>query len=188
METKFFRNQTELREWFAGNHDKLSEAWIGYYKKNTEKESIGWDDSVEVAICFGWIDGIRKSIDTESYKIRFTPRNPRSNWSHKNIRTAEKMIREGRMTPAGMEAFRNRQEANSAADSFEKENAGFSKPFESDFKKNKKAWAFFISQAAYYRRVTARWVMSAKQEKTRIKRMKTLIEDSENQVRIKAMR
>jgi len=188
MGTIFFRNRTELREWFAGNHDKISEAWIGYYKKNTGKESIGWEDSVEVAICFGWIDGIRKSIDPESYKIRFTPRNPRSTWSHKNIRTAEKMIREGQMTPAGRETFRNRQEAKSGVDSFEQENAGFSKPFENAFKENKKAWAFFNSQAAYYQRVTIRWVMSAKQEKTRIKRMKTLIEDSENQVRIKPMR
>jgi uncharacterized protein YdeI (YjbR/CyaY-like superfamily) len=188
MALQFFGTQAELRKWFDRNHDKISEIWIGYYKRSTGKESITWDESVEVAICFGWIDGIRKSIDGEAYKIRFTPRNPSSIWSVKNIRTAEKMIREGLMTPVGMELFNKRKAKRSGVYSFEQEEVAFSKTYESAFRRNKKAWSFFVSEAAYYRRTVIHWVMSAKQEKTRTKRLETLISDSENQLRIKPMR
>lgn len=188
MEVQFFKNQSALRSWFEKNHNNLREAWIGYYKRSTGKESINWDESVEEAICFGWIDGIRKSIDGETYKIRFTPRNPGSNWSLKNIKTAEIMIRKGRMTSAGLESFKKRQDRRSGVYSYEQEEVSFSESFEQTFRSRQKAWTFFTSQPAYYRRVTIRWVMSAKQEETRLRRLKILITDSENQVRIKPMR
>jgi uncharacterized protein YdeI (YjbR/CyaY-like superfamily) len=188
MEPKFFRTQAECREWFEKNHDIAGEAWIGYYKRSTGKESITWEQSVEVAICFGWIDGIRKSIDEQCYKIRFTPRKSRSIWSLKNINTAEKMIKEGLMLPPGKEAYKKRQDKKSGVYSFEQEKVAFSKFFESSFRKNKRAWEFFKSQAPYYQRTAIHWVMSAKKAATRNSRLYSLITDSANQVRIKPLR
>jgi uncharacterized protein YdeI (YjbR/CyaY-like superfamily) len=184
----FFRNQSALREWFMGNYDKTGEAWIGYYKRSTGRESVTWEESVEVAICFGWIDGIRKSIDDSSYKNRFTPRRPGSNWSLKNIATAEKMIREKLMMPAGEEAFKKRKADKSGIYSYEQEKAAFSRDYEKIFRKNRKAWEYFSAEAPHYRKIAIRWVMSARQEKTRIRRLETLILDSENGFRIKPMR
>jgi uncharacterized protein YdeI (YjbR/CyaY-like superfamily) len=184
----FFRNQVALREWFVENSDKTREAWIGYYKRSTGKESITWEESVEEAICFGWIDGIRKSIDDSSYKIRFTPRKPGSYWSLKNITTAERKIREGMMMPSGEKAFKRRNDEKSGIYSYEQEKAAFNKNYESIFRKNNKAWKYFSAEASYYRKIAIRWVMSAKQEKTRVSRLEILILDSENGVRIKPMR
>jgi uncharacterized protein YdeI (YjbR/CyaY-like superfamily) len=188
MEPQFFKNKGELRKWFENNHDSIDVLWVGYYKKSTRKESITWDQSVEVAICFGWIDGIRKSIDDQCYKIRFTPRNPRSSWSHKNTKTAEEMIKKGRMLAPGMKAFEHRREDTTGIYSYEQEMVDFNKEFETTFRKNQKAWLFFNSQPAYYRKITIRWVMSAKQDKTRRNRLETLISDSENQLKIKPLR
>lgn len=187
-EPVFFNTQSELRNWFQENHRNLKEVWIGYHKVSSGKESITWEESVEEAICFGWIDGIRKSVDSLRYKIRFTPRNPKSIWSLKNIDTAEKMIREGRMESAGLEAFRKRKDEKSGIYSFEQEKTAFSKDYEKSFRQNKKAWEYFSGEAPYYRKVAIHWVMSAKQEKTRKSRLETLIQDSKNRMRIKPMR
>ena len=184
----FFRNQAALREWFLENSDKIREAWIGYYKRSTGIESITWEESVEEAICFGWIDGIRKSIDDSSYKIRFTPRNPVSFWSQKNIATAERKIREGKMMPSGEKLYKGRKDDKSGVYSYEQEKADFNSIYESIFRKNKKAWDYFSAEAPYYRKMAIRWVMNAKQEKTRVSRLENLIQDSENGVRIKGMR
>ena len=188
MEVLFFKNPSELKFWFAQNHDKFSEVWVGYYKKGTNKASITWDESVEEAICYGWIDGIRKSIDKESYKIRFTPRKKSSIWSLKNIKTVEKLIKENRMESTGLKAFELRKEEKSGIYAFEQKKIAFSKEFEKVFKQNSKAWKFFTDQPPYYKKTATHWVMSAKQEKTRIKRMEALIQDSENQFKIKQLR
>lgn len=113
MKPKFFKSKEELRIWFSSNHEKLDESWIGYFKKSSNKPSITWDESVAVALCFGWIDGIRKSINEECYKIRFTPRRPNSNWSPKNIKTVNELIEKELMHPAGIRAFEIRKPESS---------------------------------------------------------------------------
>lgn len=188
MEPQFFKTKGELRKWFENNHDGIDVLWVGYYKKSTQKESITWDQSVEVAICFGWIDGIRKSIDDQCYKIRFTPRKPRSSWSLKNTKTAREMIKKGLMQTPGMEAFELRREDKTGTYSYEQEIVDFNMSFETIFKRNKKAWLFFNSQPAYYRKITIHWVMSAKLDKTRRNRLETLISDSGNHQKIKPLR
>ena len=185
---KFFKTQQDLRNWFEENHDKSDELWVCYYKKSTGKESIDWDQSVEEALCFGWIDGIRKSIDKDSFKIRFTPRRPNSNWSLKNIKTVEMLKEKGLIKPAGLKAFELRKESKSGVYSFEQEQSEFSKKYLSILKSNNDAWTFFSSQPPYYQKAVKHWVMSAKQEKTRLKRLNELIDDSVNGRKIKPMR
>ncbi len=188
MEVAFFKKQTELRKWFEVNHDQLTEVWIGYFKKSTKIESITWEESVEEALCFGWIDGIRKSIDEKSYKIRFTPRKPTSNWSLKNIKTIDRLIECGLVNPLGLKAYEMRKDKNSGVYSFEQQKIEFSKEFNQILKGNIKAAEFFFNQAPYYQRMATHWVMSAKQEKTRLKRLNQLIEDCINGVKIKSLR
>ena len=184
----FFKTTDDFKDWLAQNYNKAQEIWVGYYKKSIKKESISWEESVEAAITFGWIDGIRKSINDESYTIRFTPRKPDSNWSLKNIKTAQILIENEIMQPSGLKAFKNRKPEKSGIYSFERSKTAFSEEFISIFQNNIKAWSFFKTQAPYYKKVTTHWVMSAKQEKTRQKRLNELITDSENQQKIKAMR
>jgi uncharacterized protein YdeI (YjbR/CyaY-like superfamily) len=179
MEALYFRSPPEMRKWLEKNHSKATELIAGYYKKASGKESITWEESVEEAICFGWIDGIRRSVDEERYTNRFTPRKATSNWSLKNIATAEALIRNGKMQPAGLAAFQKRKEEKSGIYSFEKEALELTVEFIDLFKQNKKAWEFYSSQAPSYRKTAVYWVMSAKQEKTRRKRLQDLIEASE---------
>jgi len=179
MHPKFFKTQKELRKWFEKNHNKKDEMWIGYFKIATGKQSITWSESVDEAICFGWIDGIRKSINDESYMIRFTPRKPRSNWSAVNIEKVKKLSRLGLMKPEGIEAYGRRKEHKSKIYSYEQKDVQLDKSFDEKFKKNKKAWQFFTKKLApSYRKISIRWVMSAKQEKTRLKRLDILIASS----------
>ena len=188
MKLHFFHTASELGKWFSLNHDRSDELWVGYYKRSTGKETLTWNESVEEALCYGWIDGIRMSVDESSYTIRFTPRRAKSTWSLKNISTAEKLIREGRMRPAGLEAFNQRKEDRSGIYSFEQEQISLSDELEAILKGNSEAWKFFISQAPGYRKTAIHWIMSAKQEKTRTKRLKDLINDSENHIRVKPLR
>ncbi|KUG25125.1 hypothetical protein ASZ90_005056 [hydrocarbon metagenome] len=179
MHPKFFKTQKDLRSWFEKNHKKIDEMWIGYYKKATGKQSITWSESVDEAICFGWIDGIRKSINDESYMIRFTPRKPKSNWSAVNIEKVKNLTKLGLMKPEGIEAYGRRQEHKSKIYSYEQKVVQLDKSLEGKFKKNKKAWQFFTKKLApSYRKISIRWVMSAKQEKTRLKRLDILIASS----------
>ncbi len=177
-----------MRGWLAKNHDKLTEQWIGFYKKGTGKPSITWPESVDEALCFGWIDGIRKTIDEESYKIRFTPRKPRSIWSAVNIKRANELIELGLMTASGLAEFEKRDDARSRVYSYERKTAEFDHASLAKFKKNKKAWNFFESQPPYYRRAVIHWVISAKQAATREKRLATLIADSAAGLRIAQLR
>jgi uncharacterized protein YdeI (YjbR/CyaY-like superfamily) len=188
MNPEFFENQSDLRKWFEENHEKLKEVWIGYYKKSTGIPSISWPQSVDEALCFGWIDGIRKSIDDRSYAIRFTPRKLKSIWSNINIKKVEELQKLGLMKPAGLAIFEKRELKNSGIYSFEKESDKLDENYEKIFRNNAKAWTFFVSQVPSYRKPAINWVISAKQEQTRLKRLNILISDSENSFKIKPLR
>jgi len=176
---RFFKTAAALRKWLEKNHDKLDEQWVGFYKVGTGKASINWQQSVDEALCFGWIDGLRKKVDEEAYKIRFTPRRKRSVWSAKNIASANELIAAGRMRPPGLRAFKERTEDKSGAGSNEqKEKLALGPEYEKLFKKNRAAWAYYQEQAPWYRRTSARWVMAAKKEETRWRRLGQLIEHS----------
>lgn len=174
----FFATPDEWRSWLAENHEQAQEVWVGYYKTNSGKPSLTWSQSVDEALCFGWIDGVRYSIDEISYKIRFTPRRPGSNWSAVNIKKVEEMIARGRMTPAGLKAYEARKPDKSGVYSYEQARPQLDPAYEEELRGNAAAWEFFQSQPAWYRRTAGHWVMEAKREETRRKRLATLIEDS----------
>ena len=180
----FFNNSSEFREWLIKNHQTENEILVGYYKVKTQKPSMTWSESVDEAICFGWIDGIRKSVDEESYTIRFTPRNPKSNWSAVNIKKMEEMVRLGKMTPAGMAAFEKRKEDKSVVYSYENRPEKLDPVFENKFREKIEAWNFFSEQAPSYKKTVFYWIMSAKQESTRLSRLDKLIAASESGKRI----
>ncbi len=167
----FFKSQIEFRRWLARNHDRLQEVWVGFYKKGASKKGITYQEALDEALCFGWIDGIRKNVDAEGYTNRFTPRKPRSNWSDVNIRRAKELIALGRMKPVGLRVFRQAMESLKRRPRVpEKLNA----PRIRELKKNRKAWEFFRSQSASYQRLLSMWIMSAKKEETRDKRFRIL--------------
>jgi uncharacterized protein YdeI (YjbR/CyaY-like superfamily) len=175
---EFFKSPSAFGKWLEAHHASSKELWVGFYKKDSRKPSITWPESVDEALCFGWIDGIRKSIDEESYMIRFTPRKPSSVWSSVNIGNVDKLIKDNRMRPAGMKAFEARKENRSGIYAYEQRSAELVEPYQAKFKRNKAAWKFFQSQPAWYRKVANWWVVSAKREETRLKRLDQLIEDS----------
>ncbi len=177
----FFANPSEFHAWLEKNHDKASEIWVGFHKKSLGKPGITMLESVDEALCFGWIDSVRRSINDTSYANRFTQRKTRSTWSAINIKRAKELITLGRMQPTGLKAFERRTDERSSIYSYEqRQSAKLSGDFEKRFRANKKAWNFFHSQAPWYQRVAAFWVQGAKREETRLKRLAKLIEDSEN--------
>ena len=178
MKPKFFKTPSDFRNWFAAHHAFESELWVGFYKKDSGKASITWPQSVDEALCFGWIDGIRKSIDEVSYKIRFTPRKPRSIWSAVNIKRAGELAEQGLMQSGGLKAFAARQENRSGIYSYEQRSAELPDQYAKQLKKNAAAWKFFHAQPPSYRKAANWWVVSAKKEETRLKRLDRLIEDS----------
>jgi uncharacterized protein YdeI (YjbR/CyaY-like superfamily) len=178
LNPKFFKTPSAFRKWLAANHAKSRELWVGFYKKSSGKPSITWPESVDEALCFGWIDGLRKSIDDESYKIRFSPRKPRSTWSAVNIRNVQGLIKQNQMQPAGLKAFELRKENRSGIYSYEQRSAELVEPYAGRLKQNKAAWKFFQSQPAWYRRQMNWWIVSAKKDETRIKRLDKLIKGS----------
>lgn len=181
---KFFKSQSELHKWLEKNHNKYEEIFVGFYKVASKKKSITYSQALDEALCFGWIDGVRKNIDEVSYQIRFTPRKKVSKWSNVNINHADRLIKAGLMQPSGMEAFKQHKKGNRIKYSYEEKIEELSDSYKMRFKANKKAWEFFQQQAPYYKRVASFWVMSAKKEETRERRLKVLIEDSGNQKRI----
>ncbi len=178
MKVTSFRSPSDLRKWFEKHHLTAGELRVGYYKKSSGKPSITWPESVDEALCFGWIDGIRNSIDDISYTIRFTPRKPGSTWSAVNTRRARKLKADGLMRPAGLQAFQRRKENKSGIYSYEQRSDKFDEPYASKLKRNKAAWVFFQSRPPLYRKGAIWWVVSAKKEETRLKRLEKLIEDS----------
>lgn len=184
----FFKSPADFRSWLKKHHDKKDVQWVGYYKVATNKPSMRWEESVREALCYGWIDGLRKSIDEESYKIRFTPRRPDSHWSKKNLRMVKELIEEGRMRPPGMKAYKKRKEKKTGKASYESKTKTLSKEYRHKLKTNPKAWKFFQDLAPGYTKTSVHWVMSAKQEKTRQKRFKILIDSCEQGKKIPPLR
>jgi len=176
MKPIFFDSASSFRNWLEANHQTETEVLVGYYKVGTKKPSMTWSESVDEALCFGWIDGIRKSIDSESYCNRFTPRNSKSNWSAINIKKVEELIRLGKMTPAGLAAFEKRREDRSEVYSYENKPEQLSPELEEQFRGNKEAWEFFSRQSTSYKKTVMFYVMSAKQEATRFSRLDKLIQ------------
>lgn len=184
MKPTFFASPLHFRKWLEQNHKKETELFVGFYKVGTTKACMTWSQSVDQALCFGWIDGVRKSIDQESYCIRFTPRRSTSIWSAINIKKIEELSKAGLMKPEGQKAFSLRSENKSKIYSHEKEPSVLDKNFEKEFKKNKIAWKFFESQAPSYKKVMIHWIMTAKQEKTRASRLEKTIKLSEQEKRM----
>ena len=175
----FFEQPDDFRKWLEENHDSQSELWVGYYKKASGVRSVNWPKSVDQALCFGWIDGIRKSIDETRYKIRFTPRKSRSHWSHVNIKKVEDLKKLGLMQPSGLKAFKKREEKRSRKASYEQKNVVLERKYENLFKANKSAWNYFTTQSPTYQKQTIWWIMSARKEETRMSRLDILIKSSE---------
>ena len=185
MTPTFFATQDEFRKWLQKNHKKETELLVGFYKVDTDKPSMSWSQSVDQALCFGWIDGVRKSIDTGSYSIRFTPRKSTSIWSAVNIKKVEELNKAGLMTTEGQKAFSLRTESKSKIYAYEKEPVILDIKFETQFKKNKLAWDFFERQAPSYKKVMIHWIMNAKQKETRLLRLDKTINESEQYRRMK---
>ena len=179
MEPTTFERPQDFRAWLEQHHDSEPELWVGYYKKGSGKASMTWPESVDEALCFGWIDGIRKSIDAERYMIRFTPRRTGSIWSAVNIGRVAALTAESRMRPAGFAAFEARREDRSGIYSYEqRDQATLDPAYERRFRAKKKAWAAFEAMPKSYRQAAIRWVMTAKKDETRERRLATLIVDS----------
>jgi uncharacterized protein YdeI (YjbR/CyaY-like superfamily) len=176
MKPVFFATPDALRSWLEKNHAQCAELWVGFYKRGSGKPSVTWPEVVDEALCFGWIDGVRKSLDDDSYTIRLTPRRPQSTWSTVNIRRATDLARRGLMSPAGRRAFEQRTEKRSGIYSYEqRHNAKFSSSFVKTFRAHTGAWAFFRSQPPWYQQTATFWVVSAKKEDTKVRRLALLI-------------
>jgi uncharacterized protein YdeI (YjbR/CyaY-like superfamily) len=184
MKPIFFSNEKEFRKWLEKNYDKEKEVLVGYYKVHTGKPSMTWSQSVDQALCFGWIDGVRRSIDEESYCIRFTPRRSTSIWSAINIKKVKELTKAGLMKEAGLKAFALIKDDKSKIYAYEKKPGKLSAAYEKQFKKDKAAWNFFKEQAPSYQKVMIHWVMSAKQEKTQLSRLDKLIKHSGEKKRV----
>lgn len=177
MKPVYFKDQCEFRDWLENNHKEAKEILVGYHKVKTKKPSMTWSESVDQALCFGWIDGIRKSIDSDRYCIRFTPRKAGSTWSNINIKKVLELKRKGLMKTEGLEIFDKRKKTGTY--SFEREKAVLNETLESVFRSNRTAWDFFIKQAPSYQKTMIYWIMSARQETTRKNRLNRLIVASE---------
>jgi uncharacterized protein YdeI (YjbR/CyaY-like superfamily) len=181
---RFFKKPADFRKWFEAHHESETELWVGFYKKDSGKASITWPQSVDEALCFGWIDGVRKRIDEISYKIRFTPRRQTSIWSAVNIKRATELNDQRLMQPAGLKAFAARQENRSGIYAYEQRSSELPEQYAKQLKKNVTAWKFYQAQPPGYRKLVNWWVVSAKREETRLKRLGELIDDSQNKRRL----
>jgi len=179
VEPTTFERPEDFRAWLEQHHDGERELWVGYFKKGSGRPSMTWPESVDEALCFGWIDGVRKRVDAERYMIRFSPRRAGSVWSAVNIGRVEALTRQGRMWPAGLDAFEARRVDRSGIYSYEQRDRAVLDPaFERRFRAEGEAWTAFEAMPRSYRQAAIRWVMTAKKEETRERRLATLIEDS----------
>ena len=174
----FFPTPADFRLWLEKNHDKFDELWVAYFKKATGKPSITWTESVEQALCFGWIDGIRYKVDEEVYKIRFTPRKTGSHWSRVNVDHVRNLKKKGLMHASGLSAFNKRKKEKTAQATYEKGEIKMDPSYEKQIKSNKAAWEYYQQLTPSVRKQYVGWVMSAKKEETRINRLTTLIDSS----------
>ena len=173
---RFFPTPAQFRAWFAEHHNKRDELWVGYYKKATGLPSITWPESVDEALCFGWIDGIRKSVDEKSYKIRFTPRRPGSHWSARNLGRMKHLIAGGLVMEPGLAAYRKPARQKQAA--HEQKNVALPPEYEGQLRADADAWDYFQQARPSYRKQVTWWVISAKRQETRLRRLRILIESS----------
>ena len=179
MKVVFFPAQSHFQKWLEESHQNSEELWVGFYQKSSGKPSITYSEALDEALCFGWIDGVRKKVGADAYTIRFTPRKPKSQWSAVNIKKVETLSLAGRMRPAGLKAFEGATDQSRKYSYEQRHNSTFSKADERRFRANRKAWDFFQSQPPWYRRTATFWVVSAKQKETQQRRLATLIADSE---------
>jgi uncharacterized protein YdeI (YjbR/CyaY-like superfamily) len=183
-EPTFFPTPSDFRKWLQKHHRTEQELWVGFYKKSAGRPSLTWPESVDEALCFGWIDGLRKNVDAGSYMIRFTPRRKGSIWSAVNTRRMGELVRAKRVRAAGLKAFAARDEKKTGVYSFEREHAKLDAAMEARFKANPAAWRFFQAQPPGYRKIGAWYVLSAKQEATRLRRLDILIANSAAGIRL----
>ncbi len=174
MEPTFFPTPSAFREWLMEHHTTERELLVGFFKKRSGEPSMTSPESVSEALCFGWIDGVRKRIDDRSYTIRFTPRRPRSTWSSRNISRARELIEEGRMEPAGLAAFQARRESPTSLGPPGQRRPELEPPYDRLLKQDAAAWEFFQSQPPSYRKAVSWWIASAKREDTRLRRLEKL--------------
>jgi uncharacterized protein YdeI (YjbR/CyaY-like superfamily) len=184
MKATFFKSAEEFRSWLEKNHDKQQELLLGFYKKASGKGGITHREALDEALAFGWIDGVVKTLDESSYTIRFTPRRPKSIWSLVNIKRVGELKKLGLMRPSGLAAFEGRDLEKAQRYSYERKTSTLDGELEKKFKANKKAWEFFQAQPPGYQKVISWWIISAKQEETRFRRLERLIRDSENGRRV----
>jgi uncharacterized protein YdeI (YjbR/CyaY-like superfamily) len=187
VKARYFRSPAEFRTWLERNHARESEITVGFYKKGSGKKSITFREALDQALCFGWIDGVRHSVDDERYVNRFTPRTPKSYWSAVNIARAKELIAEGRMHPAGLAAFEWRDEKRAREDATVRANPTFSTSEAAMFRKNRAAWSFWESLPPGFRRTATWWVVSAKREETRRRRLEMLIEHAARGERVSVL-
>jgi len=178
MEPVYFPSPAAFRDWLEAQHERADELWVGYFKQGTGRPSLSWPESVDEALCFGWIDGLRKRVDDERYAIRFTPRRPGSNWSRVNLARVAALTAEERMRPAGIAAFEGRKpEADEP--SYEDRPDELPEPYVVAFRqRDAAAWDFFLAQSRSYRRTVIGWILSAKREETRLRRLEEIVEAS----------
>lgn len=188
LAARFFASASDFGEWLAEHHASAAELVVGFWKKGSGRASMTWEESVEQALRFGWIDGVRRSLGDEAYTIRFTPRRAGSIWSAKNLRTMARLIEEGRVAPAGLIVFEARDVEKTDRYSFERDDAALSAEQEKLFRRKRKAWSFFETQPPSYRTPAIWWVVSAKRPETQARRLAQLIADSEAGLRIRHLR
>lgn len=181
MDLNFFKSTIEFRKWLEKYHAVVTKLWIGFYKKDSGIKSITYQEAVDQALCFGWIDGIKKKVDELSYTHRFTPRRSNSNWSSTNIKRIGELSRLGLMHPSGIKVFNQRDKKKIKQYSYERKIQTLDKSYIQKFQTYENAWSFFMSQSPSYQKLASLWVMSAKKEETRLRRFNILIDDSANQ-------
>ena len=184
MKPRFFSTPAQFRQWLERNHDRETELLVGFHKKDSDKKSVTYNEALDEALCFGWIDGVRKNLDETSYTIRFTPRKSRSIWSNVNVNHVERLSKDGRMHAAGLAAYARRDPERTGIYAFENRPREFAPEYEKKFRAHKKAWEFFQQQPPGYKKLMIFWVMSAKKEETRLSRLQRLLEQSAQGVRL----
>jgi uncharacterized protein YdeI (YjbR/CyaY-like superfamily) len=188
MDPVFFSSPEDLRAWFERHHDSADELWVGLWRAASGQAGISWSQAVDEALCFGWIDGVRRRVDDQRYTNRFTPRRARSNWSAVNVARVAELSAQGRMRPAGHATFERRAPEREGVYSYEKRPADLDGAYAEEFRSHEGAWRFYQSQPPSYRRSATWWVVSAKKEDTRARRLAQLIEDSTHGRRLAMLR
>ncbi|HEX5226613.1 MAG TPA: YdeI/OmpD-associated family protein [Bryobacteraceae bacterium] len=182
METVFAQNRAEWRRWLAKNHSCVTEVLLAFYKKTSGKQTVSYEEAVEEALCFGWVDGLKKRLNEECYTFRFTPRKAKSFWSQSNLDRVERLMAQGKMMPAGLAAYNSGQRRDGPPTPTD-----LPRELEARFRKQRAAWANYAKFPPGYRRMTAGWVAMAKKEETRMKRLEKLIESSARNEHIEFM-